>query len=56
MVRQILTIHNDLIRFITITKGAVVVLVASMPRAVLASDETSRHRFHHGHTVDGVSP
>jgi len=56
MVRQILTIHNGLILFITITKDAAVVQVASMPRAVLASDETSRHRFHPGHTVDGVSP
>jgi len=55
MVRQILPTHDGLILFITITKAAAVVQVASMPQAVLASAETSRHRFRHGHTVDGVS-
>ena len=55
MVRQILTIQKGLILFITITTAAAVVLVASMPQAVLASAETSRHRFRRGHTVDAVS-
>ncbi len=55
MVRQVLTTHDGLILFITITKAAAVVLVESMPRAVLASAETSRHRFRHGHIVDGAS-
>ena len=53
MVRQILTTHDGLILFITSTKAAV--QVESMPQAVLSSAEMSRHRFRHGHTVDGVS-
>jgi len=55
MVRQILTIHVDLILFITITKIVVVVWGALMPQAVLAFAETSSHRFRHGHTFDEVS-
>ncbi len=55
MVRQILTTHDGLILFITITRAAAVVQVASMPQAALASAETSRHRFRHGRTADAVS-
>ncbi len=57
MARQMLTIHGGLILFITITGDAAVVqVVAWMPQAVLASVETSRHRFHHLRTVDAGSP
>ena len=55
MVRQILTTLGGLILFITSTKVAADVQVESMPQAVLSSAEMSRHRFRHGHTVDGVS-
>jgi hypothetical protein len=54
MVTQVLTTQADLILFITISKAGVV-QVTSMPQAVLASAETSYHRFRRGHTFDAVS-
>jgi hypothetical protein len=58
MVRQMLPIHDGLILFIarpSSARNAAVVQVESMPQAVLAFAETSRHRFRHGHTVVGGS-